>query len=207
MRTVQKEPRCKKIYELLKLADDDEKKADLAEMFFAEFANMEKQIKNLSDSLHQSEDRNGRRVAEIMRLNNEIKEPKEQLNPPLYRLNSMDGTIERVEPQRHLKLLPQFIDKVADGSKTIHIKKRPLPLGVYEVVNGETGKPMGLFVRVTKCIEETTSYVLDQFHVFYTKAGFRDGYEAMSFYGKYLEGSTLCYLHVFERVEKPEAGE
>ena len=119
-------------------------------------------------------------------------------------LRELRRQIETKTPTKHLKLLPQFIDKVADGTKTIHIKKRPLPLGVHEIMNSETGEPTGIFVRITMCKEETTGYAIEQYPILYKQAGFRFAADAIRFYSDYLKNSELCYFHLFERVAKPE---
>jgi len=59
----------------------------------------DKQIEQLSNALHQSENRNGRRAAEIMRLNDEIERLKKQIQSPQYKIDTNDNSVSIVEPK------------------------------------------------------------------------------------------------------------
>ena len=104
---------------------------------------------------------------------------------------------------KHLKLLPQFIDKVADGIKTIHLRKEPLCFGEHEIVNAKTGEPTGVKVEIMtigrgkKEDFELWEDVIGEALALYgcNACGFDTKVEAKKFYIDYLKDATDVYLH------------
>lgn len=123
-------------------------------------------------------------------------------------IDNLQKEIAQLKQPKIIKLLPQFIEKVKSCTKTLHIKNRHLPFGIYEIKNGETGEDTGVFIEIFSTERhlwnKDFSWLESHICVVWKSLGFDDYPSAREFYFSYLEHGKYAYLYQFRIVEMPE---